>query len=203
MKSKKPSVHRREWVNPKKLLRCRIYNVWLEPTGNAVLTLIDESGNMNEYRIYQDNLRHIELVTAPEEAAHPLPKPAQVPIEFIVERTGTGYSAYAEAYAVYTVGTTLREVKGNMVEALNLHLEDTGYAVTEDDVRLTLDLAQFFAYYKVINVSQLAARLGMSQSLLAQCIGGQKKPSAQQTERIVEGLCQLGDELSDLYESLP
>ncbi len=37
-------------------------------------------------------------------------------IEMIVEKTKTGYSAYAEKFPVYTVGTTLNELKANMPE---------------------------------------------------------------------------------------
>ena len=41
-------------------------------------------------------------------------------IEVIVERTKTGYSAYAEKYPVYTVGKSLQELKSNILEAVNL-----------------------------------------------------------------------------------
>ncbi len=45
-------------------------------------------------------------------------------IKMVVERTKTGYSAYAEKYLVYTVGTTLEELKVNMLEALNLYFDE-------------------------------------------------------------------------------
>jgi hypothetical protein len=41
-------------------------------------------------------------------------------IEIIVEKTKTGYSAYAEKYPVYTVGKSLSELKSNILEAVNL-----------------------------------------------------------------------------------
>ena len=46
-------------------------------------------------------------------------------IEMIVERTKTGYSAYAKKYPVYTVCTTLDELKADMLEALNLYFQGT------------------------------------------------------------------------------
>ena len=119
-------------------------------------------------------------------------------IEFVVERTATGYSAYATAYSVYTVGETLPELKTSMVEALNLHFEESGRKVTEDELQLKPDLAQFFKFYKVLNAKALAARIGMSQSLLSQYIGGQKNPSPKQVARILEGVRAVGRELADI-----
>ena len=117
-------------------------------------------------------------------------------IEMIVERTKTGYSAYAEKYAVYTVGKSLQELKANMLEALNLYFESDEKAITEKDLKITLDLPQFFEFYKVINAKALSERIGMNQSLLAQYIKGNKKPSPTQTQRILKGVQQIGKELA-------
>lgn len=117
-------------------------------------------------------------------------------IEMIIERTKTGYSAYAEKYPVYTVGSSLEELKTNMVEALNLNFERQGKAITEMDLKITLDLPQFFEFYKVINAKALSERIGINQSLLAQYIKGIKKPSPMQTQRILKGVQQVGKELA-------
>lgn len=117
-------------------------------------------------------------------------------IEMIVERTKTGYSAYAEKYPVYTVGKSLEQLKTNMIEALNLYFEKEGKAITEKDLKITLDLPQFFEFYKVINAKALSERIGMNQSLLAQYIKGNKKPSPTQTQRILKGVQQIGSELA-------
>ena len=117
-------------------------------------------------------------------------------IEMIIERTKTGYSAYAEKYPVYTVGGSLDELKANILEALNLHFEAQGKTVTEQDLKITLDLPQFFEFYKVINAKALSERIGINQSLLAQYIKGNKKPSATQTQRILKGVQQVGKELA-------
>lgn len=117
-------------------------------------------------------------------------------IEMIVERTKTGYSAYAEKYPVYTVGKSLEQLKTNMIEALNLYFEEEGKAITEKDLKITLDLPQFFEFYKVINAKALSERIGMNQSLLAQYIKGNKKPSPTQTQRILKGVQQIGSELA-------
>ena len=117
-------------------------------------------------------------------------------IEMIIERTKTGYSAYAEKYPVFTVGSSLEELKSNMLEALNLHFEKSGKTITENDIKITLDLQQFFEFYKVINAKALSERIGINQSLLAQYIKGIKKPAATQTLRILKGVQQVGKELA-------
>jgi predicted RNase H-like HicB family nuclease len=117
-------------------------------------------------------------------------------IDMIVEKTKTGYSAYAEKYPVYTVGNSLEELKTNMLEALNLFFEAKGKTITEKDLKITLDMPQFFEFYKVINAKALSERIGMNQSLLAQYIKGNKKPSVLQTKRILNGVQQIGNELA-------
>ena len=117
-------------------------------------------------------------------------------ITIIVEKTKTGYSAYAEKYPVYTVGKSLEELKSNILEAINLSLEKSGKSVTENDLKIVLDLPQFFEFYKVINAKALSERIGMNQSLLAQYIKGVKKPSPTQTNRILKGVQQVGRELA-------
>ena len=120
-------------------------------------------------------------------------------IAITVERTGTGYSAYANDYGIVTVGDTYAELKTNALEAVNLYREEVGKKpVSADKLQITLDLAQFFSFFKVINASALASRVGMPQSLLAQYISGHKKPSPKQISRILEAVRNLGRELADL-----
>jgi predicted RNase H-like HicB family nuclease len=119
-------------------------------------------------------------------------------IEMIVEKTRTGYSAYADKFPVYTIGKTLEELKGNILEALNLLFEKGGKSISENDLKILLDLPQFFSFYKVINAKALSERIGMNQSLLAQYIKGIKKPSPTQTNRILKGVQQVGRELAGI-----
>ena len=117
-------------------------------------------------------------------------------IAVTVERTKTGYSAFAEDLPVYTTGKTLSSLKQQMIEALNLYFERSGKTITEKDLKIQLDLPQFFEFYKVINAKALSERIGMNQSLLAQYIHGHKKPSPVQTQRILKGIHQVGQELA-------
>lgn len=118
-------------------------------------------------------------------------------IEVIIEVTNTGYSAYVEKYPVYTVGSNLEELKCNIIEALNLYFDEVkGKVVTEENLQLTMDLPQFFEFYKVINTSALAQRIGINRSLLAQYVKGIKKPSSTQVNKIMKGVQEIGKELS-------
>jgi predicted RNase H-like HicB family nuclease len=121
-------------------------------------------------------------------------------IDMIVEKTNTGYSAFADQYPVCTTGNDLTELRYNILEALNLYFEvaENGRMIEETDYRIILDLPQFFDFYKVINAKAFSQRIGMNQSLLAQYIKGKKKPSAAQAKRILQGVQHLGRELSEI-----
>ncbi|HEC42899.1 MAG TPA: XRE family transcriptional regulator [Bacteroides sp.] len=120
-------------------------------------------------------------------------------ITFIVEKTRTGYSAYSRLDAVATTGETFSELLFNATEAYNLYLEGTGTEVNEKNIKLEIDLKQFFRFYRVINAKFLAKRIGMNESLLSQYVSGRKKPSKKQTRRILIGIQEIGQELSNLH----
>ena len=98
---------------------------------------------------------------------------------FIVEKTNTGYSAYAENANVATVGDTYTELKENMLEALNMLLEEEQKPLAkENDIEIKFDLAQFLEYYNGINILSLSQKIGVSNSLISQYKTRKKYPSA-------------------------
>ncbi|MBX9783693.1 MAG: hypothetical protein K2X48_10415 [Chitinophagaceae bacterium] len=119
-------------------------------------------------------------------------------IEIIIERTKTGYSAYALRYPVFTTGKNSEELKRNIAEALNLYFHKSGKTIMVSDLKIVLDIPQFFSFYKIINAKALAEKIGMNQSLLSQYISGNKKPSSVQTKRILNGIQQVGKELASI-----
>lgn len=119
-------------------------------------------------------------------------------IEVTVEKTNTGYSAYAEHMSVYSTGENISELYINLIEALNFAYEELGYEVSADNIKLNLDLKQFFQYYKVLNANFLAQRIGMNPTLLSQYVRGKKHPSAKQTDKIIKGIQTIGKELSEI-----
>jgi transcriptional regulator with XRE-family HTH domain len=115
-----------------------------------------------------------------------------------VEITETGYSAYLEyklSESLYSTGSNITELNCNLVEAFNLLLEDKDMFVETDNLCLSIDLQQFFEYYKVINSRYVANRIGMNPSLLSQYTTGKKKPSKKQKMKIMDGLNTIGAEL--------
>jgi len=119
-------------------------------------------------------------------------------IEMIVEYTNTGFSAYSADYPVFTTGADIEELKTNMLEALNLYFEDQDKKISEKDIKVELDLEQFFDFYKVINAAALSERIDISRDVMTQYVNGSKKPSSAQTKRILNGLQQIDKELSQM-----
>ena len=120
-------------------------------------------------------------------------------IEITVEKTDTGFSAYVNDWGVFSTGANIPELASHLVEAINLFLEeDDVEPIQVSDLRLNLDLKQFFQYYKVLNARFLAQRIGMNPTLLSQYVRGVKRPSPKQTEKIIQGIQGIGRELSDL-----
>jgi predicted RNase H-like HicB family nuclease len=119
-------------------------------------------------------------------------------IKLTVEKTDTGFSAFSEVYPVFTTGNTFTELLKNAVEAINLYLTDQDSQVVEKNIEFEIDLQQFFQYYRVINSKFLAQRIGMNETLLSQYVQGRKKPSQKQTNKILQGIQQVGRELSNL-----
>ena len=121
--------------------------------------------------------------------------------KFVVERTQTGFSAFAEDenLPVFTTGKDFEEIKTNILEALNLYLEHAGKkAATAENIITKLDLPSFFEFYSVINAKALSKRINMNETLLSQYVNGKKEPSEKQVHKILTGIKELGKELMQL-----
>lgn len=119
-------------------------------------------------------------------------------IKMIVEKTDTGFSAYAEGHPIFTTGRSMSELLNNAVEATALSFEDKGYEITTQNIRFEVDFKQFFQYYRILNTKFLAKKIGMNPTLLSQYVQGHKKPSRAQTNKILKGIHQIGQELSEI-----
>jgi predicted RNase H-like HicB family nuclease len=125
-------------------------------------------------------------------------KKAKRKIDVTIEKTDTGYSAFADELNVFTTANDISSLHQNLIEGINLYFEEKGYFVEEDNIRLHLDLKQFFRYYKVLNAKFLASRIGMNPTLLSQYVRGNKRPSSKQTNKIIKGIQSIGKELMDI-----
>jgi len=118
-------------------------------------------------------------------------------IKIIVEKTETGFSAYSDEYPIFTTGRTVPELIENAIEATQLYFENK-YLILNENLKFEIDFEQFFQYFKVLNSKFLAEKIGMNPTLLSQYVQGHKKPSENQTEKILSGIHQIGQELSDM-----
>lgn len=118
-------------------------------------------------------------------------------IKVKVEKTKTGFSAYAEKYAAFTTGRTVEELQTNMVESLNLLFEEER-VVKKSDLAFQLEITSVFEAYPVINMKALSHRAGMNYTLLVQYATGKKKPSPKQSTIILDSIHEIGRELSEL-----
>src|SRR5436190_10208821 len=117
-------------------------------------------------------------------------------LKVIVEKTSTGYSAHADKYPVYTTGKDVQEMIDNLIDAANYYFEDLGEKpIAKQNLDIAYSIPSFFELYP-INVRHFAERIGMNYTLLSQYVQGRKKPSEKQTEKIVQGLQEVGRELS-------
>ncbi len=121
-------------------------------------------------------------------------------IKMTIIKEDIGYSAHASVgnISINTQGETFEELKEMILDAVNLTFEDKGWVYTTDEIQFEYDLESFFDFYRVINVKALSERIGMNQSLLAQYIKGIKQPSATQVKRILNGVQQIGRELTEV-----
>lgn len=118
---------------------------------------------------------------------------------FIVEKTNTGYSAYAEDYNAATTGDTYKELKVNMLDALNTLLEYEGKKLaTMNDITVKFDLQQFLSYYNGINISIISKKYNLNNSLISQYKSGEKFPSEEQARKIIESIKSYGQELASI-----
>ncbi|MCK9449115.1 MAG: hypothetical protein M0Q41_09075 [Bacteroidales bacterium] len=121
-------------------------------------------------------------------------------INLQVIKEDLGYTAVGqwENRSLITCGDSWEELQQMIIEMVNLTFEDLGFTFTIEEINFEYDLESFFDFYRIINVKALSERIGMNQSLLAQYIKGIKKPSASQTKRILQGVQQIGRELSEV-----
>jgi predicted RNase H-like HicB family nuclease len=119
-------------------------------------------------------------------------------IVLMLEKTDTGFSAYAVDYPIYTTGKSISELLDNAFEAANLYFEEEKIKIGHDNIKFEVDFEQFFKYYRVLNSKFLAERIGMNPTLLSQYVQGRKKPSENQRDKILFGIHQIGQELSQI-----
>lgn len=63
-------------------------------------------------------------------------------LPIIVEKTNTGFSAYAQEYDFVTTGIDWETLQHNILEAANLYFEDQGITIQLSDLDLILEMSE-------------------------------------------------------------
>ena len=93
-------------------------------------------------------LVHLDQLTLLNASLHSVIVPIFISMEeivFIVEKTSTGFSAYADAFEKYSVTTTgdnIEDLKENIYEALNFYLEEEAIQIPGGQIVLKYDFEQ-------------------------------------------------------------
>ena len=87
-------------------------------------------------------------------------------VVFILEKTETGFSAYAVGYPIFTTGKTISGLLDNAFEAAGFYFEETDIKVTRANIKFEVDFEQFFKYYRVLNSKFLAERINANPNLV-------------------------------------
>jgi len=117
--------------------------------------------------------------------------------DVIIEPTQDGYWAYIpELEGCTSFGETFEEVKKNIAEAVELHVEYSDEKIDVSDLKFNfkMDVRYFFEHYPV-TISGIAKYSGINRSLLNQYSKGIKFPSEKQARRIQESIRNIGKEL--------
>lgn len=123
-----------------------------------------------------------------------------------VELTENNYSAYIDKLpGCVSVGKTFQELKENMKEAVEFHLEgsradgdpiDPAFDNDSFELAFCFDARSLLQHYSGIFTNSALERLtGINQRQLQRYASGQTKPRTEQSERIVSALHKLGTEL--------
>lgn len=131
-----------------------------------------------------------------------------VKLKVILEKSGTGYSAYAENFkGIYTTGEKIQEVKEKIHEVIEYQIEflkeqgktEEARNLDKAEIEFYLDVKQFFEEYKLINKSAFAKSIGEKPGYIRKISSGIVKLSDDKSLKIEKGLHKLGKELLDIH----
>ena len=115
-------------------------------------------------------------------------------------RTEDGREA-CELFADYPrlKGASMEQLVDYKADEFGIHWEDLDEDLSFEgffDKQEPTPLYKLFMAHPELNVSALARRMGISQSLMAQYISGKKKPSENRLRMIYETIREVGKELT-------
>lgn len=127
----------------------------------------------------------------------------------VVEKAESNYAAFIpELDGCVATGTSVKEVKESVQEAVIFHLEgmkEDGLDIPQGfqgnyAFQYKMDIESFFEWFQgVLTKAGISKLTGMNQSLVSQYANGLKKPSKKQTNRIQTALHEFGEELLQIH----
>ncbi len=130
------------------------------------------------------------------------------PIRIILEKTNTGYSAYAsDESGIYTTGESFEDIKENLKEVVEMLADykeenkkhDEAQQLRKAKLEFFLDVEQFFEHFSMINKSAFAQYIGMNESQLRKLSKGIVPVSDQKALQIQTGLHNLAKDLRAVH----
>jgi predicted RNase H-like HicB family nuclease len=128
-----------------------------------------------------------------------------VKLVVIVEKTGTGYSAYVpDIPGIATAAETFDELRENVKELLNVFVETAAeygdplpdILKGEYTIEYKFDIQAFMQWMsKVMSQRGLSEMADMNESLISQYASGNKKPGPKQLQRIQTAIHRFADDL--------
>ena len=117
-------------------------------------------------------------------------------VSVIIEKNNDGFwGQILEIPEVFCHAENISSLKLNCDEVYELFCEANGIKCKTLEYEFVIDLTQFFELNDYINISNLAKRIGINQSLLRQYAKGIKYPGIKQVEKIQKAVHQVGQEL--------
>jgi len=119
-------------------------------------------------------------------------------INVIVEKKDNGYSAVCADHPISIEANSIADLINKTQKAAVQHFDGTGATITSDNFDFSLDLKQFFQFYKLLNPKFVASEMGINPTVFSKFIQGRQEPSQEETRLILEGLKKIGQELTDV-----
>lgn len=161
----------------------------------AMQKLVEESARNDESLIIGDENGHISEAPAKELLVEMQGKKK---VAAIVETSATGFGVYSERLPGITgYGKTVEKAKEDFVWAI----EETrdayggnvpGFLEGVLEIEYSYDVGSMFDFVGVLDVERFGNKVGVDVSLLRRCITGDAEVSANQKEKIQEGLHESG-----------
>lgn len=126
-------------------------------------------------------------------------------VRFIIEMAKDGgFACYTnhefEGFALYGYGETVAETKDDCMasyDEMREIMEEEGKTIPEIEFEWQYDLASFFNYFSVLNISQVARIAGINESLLRRYKTGKEKASQKVYDKVSEAIHHIAFELSE------